>query len=66
MRGARAPDTGRGFREDSCADNLGLRSAITRLCMVLGAYGWLSKLWSLFGVPIITRHLLFRVPQKGP
>ena len=28
--------------------------------------GWLSKLWSLFGVPIILRHLLFRVPKKGP
>ena len=29
-------------------------------------YGWLSKLWSLFWVPIIIRHLILRVPQKGP
>ena len=29
------------------------------------SYGWLSKLWSLFWVPNITRHLIFRVPKKG-
>ena len=29
-------------------------------------YGWFSKLWSLFGVPIIIRPLTFRVPKKGP
>ena len=29
-------------------------------------FGWLSKLWSLFGTPIIIRHLIFRVPKKGP
>ena len=29
-------------------------------------YGWLSKLGSLLGVPIVARHLLFRVPRKGP
>ena len=29
-------------------------------------HGWLSKIWSHFGVPIILRHLLFRVPKKGP
>ena len=29
-------------------------------------YGWLSKLWSLFGVLVIIRHLMFRVPKKGP
>ena len=28
--------------------------------------GWLSKLWSLFGVPVKIRHLLFGVPKKGP
>ena len=28
--------------------------------------GWLSKLWSLFWIPIIIRHLVFRViTQKG-
>ena len=26
--------------------------------------GWLSKLWSLFWVPIIIRQLIFRVPKK--
>ena len=30
-----------------------------------GACEWLSKLWSLFGVRIIIRHLIFRVPKKG-
>ena len=29
-------------------------------------HGWLSKLWSLVGVLIIIRHLIFRVPKKGP
>ena len=32
-------------------------------------WGWLSKLWSLLGSLlslIIIRHLIFRVPQKGP
>ena len=29
------------------------------------SFEWLSKLWSLFGVPNIVRHLIFRVPQKG-
>ena len=33
---------------------------ITILC------GWLSKSWSLFGVLNILRHLIFRVPKKGP
>ena len=27
--------------------------------------GWLSKLWSFLD-PIILRHLIFRVPKKGP
>ena len=27
-------------------------------------FGWLSKLWSLSGVPNIVRHLIFRVPEK--
>ena len=26
--------------------------------------GWLSKLWSLFGIPITLRHLKFRAPKK--
>ena len=29
-------------------------------------YGWLSKLWSLFWIPVIVRHLILRVPEKGP
>ena len=29
-------------------------------------YGWLSKFWSFFGVPITIRHIIFRVPKKGP
>ena len=29
-------------------------------------YGWLSKLWSPFLIPILMRHLRFRVPKKGP
>ena len=28
-------------------------------------YGWLSKFMAPFWVPIIIRHLIFRVPQKG-
>ena len=39
------------------------------ICISIGiwpAYGWLSKLGSLFGVLIIIRHLVFRVPKKEP
>ena len=38
-------------------------------CTFAGPYypnGWMSKLWSLFGIPIIIPHLIFRVPEKGP
>ena len=28
-------------------------------------YGWLSKLWSLFGSLIIIRHLIFKDTHKG-
>ena len=31
-----------------------------------GLYGWLSKSWFLFGVPTIIRHVIFRVPKRGP
>ena len=29
------------------------------------SYGWLPKLWSLFGIPVLIRHLIFRVPRRG-
>ena len=32
---------------------------------IIYVYGWLSKLWSLFG-SLLVRHLIFRVPKKGP
>ena len=38
--------------------------AWTHACVHI--YGWLAKLMVPFWVPSIVRHLLFRVPKKGP
>ena len=41
-------------------------------CNILGVYiciytnGWLSKFLVPFWIPIIIRHLILRVPKKGP
>ena len=37
-----------------------------RLQIIRWRSGWLSKSWSLFGVLIIIRHLIFRVAKMGP
>ena len=34
--------------------------------IVVSSYGWLSKIMVPFWVPDIVRHLIFRVPKKGP
>ena len=34
-------------------------------CINYVVYGWLSKLWSLFWIPIVVQHLILRVPIKG-
>ena len=31
-----------------------------------GLYGWLSIILVPFWIPTIVRHLIFRVPKKGP
>ena len=37
-----------------------------RMCLYIYIYGDFSKLWAPFGVLVIRRPLLFRVPKKGP